>query len=88
MTSGSKEVAVERTEYQETYPNYCKTCQGWGSFKSPASPHDHVEGCKECITNRRCPRCGENALNKMDTCGKCGWYWDDNNRGLPGSNVI
>ena len=76
---------MERTEYQETYPNYCESCEGWGMFKTP---YGHIEGCKECITKRRCPRCGENALNKMDTCGKCSWHWGDNNRGLPGSNVI
>jgi len=33
MTSGSKEVAVERAEYQETYPNYCKTRKGWGVLR-------------------------------------------------------
>jgi hypothetical protein len=74
---------MERTEYQETYPDYCRTCQGWGTIKF-ASPHVQIEPCKECIPNGRCPPCGENALNKMDTCDKCGWYWDD---GLPGSNV-
>ncbi len=78
---------MERTEYQETYPNYCKRCQGWGMFKR-LSPDVRIWDCEECITKGRCPRCGENALNEMDTCANCGWYRDDNTRGLPGSNVI
>jgi len=43
---------MERTEYQETYPNYCKSCQGWGAFKSP---YGRSEGCKECITKGVAP---------------------------------
>lgn len=75
----------ERIRYKNTYPNFCRTCQGWGLLKDP---HGRFKDCEECITKGRCPRCGENALDKMATCSKCGWHRDDNNRGLPGSNVI
>lgn len=77
---------MERTEYERVYPNYCRRCQGWGMFKR-LSPDVYFWDC-ECITNRRCPRCGENALNNMDTCIKCGWHRDEINRGLPGSLTV
>ncbi len=80
---------MEPIEYQKTYPNYCRTCQGWGVLKDPQGRHGGLaKNCEECITKGHCPRCGEASLDDMYTCSKCGWYPDDNNRGLPGSNVI
>lgn len=51
---------MERAEYLETYPNHCKSCQGWGNFKR-LSPDIRISDCEECITKERCPRCGERA---------------------------
>jgi ribosomal protein S27AE len=78
---------MERNEYEKIYPNYCKSCKGWGMFKK-ISPDVYIWDC-DCIKNRQCPRCGEvNTLDRMDSCSKCGWHRDDNERGLPGSMVI
>lgn len=74
------------SEFERAYPNYCRKCKAWGMFKS-LSPKIHFSDC-ECIKARRCPRCGERALSDLDTCDNCGWYRDDANRGLPGSNVV
>jgi ribosomal protein L37E len=75
---------VERTEYQKTYPNYCRTCRGWGTIVG-LRPDIDISDCEECIAKEHCPRCGQDALDEMDTCSNCGWYRDDNNRGSPGS---
>ena len=78
---------MDRTEYEKIYPNYCKKCEGWGMFKR-LSPDIYFWDCEECITKGVCPRCGEKALDTMDSCTKCGWHRNEGNRGLPGSNVV
>ncbi len=76
-----------RAEYEVTYPNYCRKCQGWGVFKT-LSPNIYLWDCEECITKGFCPRCGESAIDNLGICTKCGWHRDDSNRGLPGSNIV
>lgn len=78
---------MDRAEYEKTYPNYCKSCEGWGRFKKQDRP-PYISDCDDCIKKGRCPRCGGASLNNLFNCTKCGWDNDDNDRGLPESNVV
>jgi hypothetical protein len=78
---------MNRSEYLKRYPNYCKSCEGWGGFKKLDRP-PYLWHCNDCIKKGLCPRCGEASLNPLFKCTLCGWDPDDGDRGLPGSNVI
>jgi len=78
---------VDREEYERTYPNYCKSCKGWGSHIG-ISPDIWFQDC-ECVEERRCPRCGaKDALDNMYKCTECGWDVCGDDRGLPGGTRI
>lgn len=77
----SKLVDESRAAYAEQWPNYCKTCGGWGgelySFDpSPAgvslssgSMQDY-DPCPDCIDKAICPRCGH--VHNLDHDFYCG----------------
>ena len=86
MVGYTHEVAMERAEFERTYPKYCRKCLGWGMFKT-MSPDIQFCDCKECIGKGNCPRCST-ILGESHTCAECGWDQNDGARGLPGSNVV
>lgn len=79
---------LERETWRRSYPNYCKTCNGWGqfysSFKPDAGPGylEDIEPCNNCTADGLCARCG-GPLSPVDAsgpCQDCGWNYDD---GMP-----
>jgi len=78
-------VRQEREEYEETYPMYCESCEGWGgivevddpAFTLPSDIGDDsvdIDPCEDCIGKGLCPRC----LNQYDPdedeeCSFCGF---------------
>ncbi len=56
----TKKQAEEYKTYIETYPNYCKTCQGSGGLLEIGSywQPDNWEPCDDCVGQGRCPQCG------------------------------
>lgn len=70
-------------EFDERYPAYCRTCQGFGLVGDVGySPEDGFpEPCPDCIEKGRCPRCGVIGLqlrldgdgDVMADCLRCGW---------------
>ena len=78
---------MDREEYVLKFPEYCKTCEGWGMVKG-FSPIFTISECK-CFKDRTCPRCGTpHALDDSIRCEACGWDMDDEDRGLPGANPV
>jgi hypothetical protein len=75
---------MERTEYLRMFPSYCKKCEGWGILKNSESS---LSECDACFASGTCPRCAtENAVGS-GVCDECLWDIDDEERGLPGSNM-
>jgi hypothetical protein len=74
---------MELAEYEKKYPKYCKTCKGWGFFKSP---DPGIKECDDCVRKELCPRCGQK-IGVMYKCESCGWNVADRDRGLPGSKA-
>jgi len=59
----TKECTKRIKEFTNKYPNYCKTCGGWGGFVEynyPNEPDEFIE-CSNCIgaENPKCALCGE-----------------------------
>lgn len=74
---------MELAEYERKYPNYCKTCKGWGRIKYSDLPfHD----CHDCLEKQLCPRCRGKVDDTYYKCSRCEWH-PDVNEGLPGSNA-
>lgn len=54
----------ERADFFKKYPNYCKSCEGWGGFVYyenhglPGAGERIFDMCGDCIGNDICPRCG------------------------------
>lgn len=76
--------------YVAKYPNYCKTCGGFGvhcweerhDAGYPGEPMS--EPCDACTGQGICARCGEKGLDEDGNgpCTHCGWNYDDD--GYPG----
>lgn len=61
----------EREDYITKWPNYCKSCNGWGGsteyqthpYGSTTASEPIFEPCSDCgAAHPRCPRCGEDAF--------------------------
>lgn len=74
------------SEYENTYPKYCKSCKGWGIFIK-ASPDVFFWEC-DCLKQGRCPRCGADHVLDYYKCKECNWDVSDSNRGLAGGSRI
>ena len=77
---------MDRAEYENAYPHYCKDCRGWG-MTTGFSPDFHFSDYV-CVESGSCPRCGEQSLDDMHKCANCGWDICDESRGLPGGTPI
>lgn len=85
----------EKEEYEKLYPNYCRTCRGWGVIEGGGDLVDYgstqvhlptyPEPCPACSDEGICPRCGKQDLVLDDTgmpnCVSCGFKADMD--GLP-----
>jgi hypothetical protein len=71
---------LNRKEYIDKYPNYCKECNGYGGTKT-YSPNFQMKGCQYCFEKFICPKC-EGDLNDLYECANCNWTLDDEG-GLP-----
>lgn len=68
-TKATKDWEKERDEFIKLFPNYCKTCNGWGGHwyeydpspsgvsLAPGKMRDFNE-CPDCYEKGRCPHCG------------------------------
>ena len=72
---------MDRQTFTTRFPNYCRTCQGWGILKNPP----RVADC-ECLRAGICPRCATKLENYR--CPDCGWNADDQIRGIDSPQVI
>jgi hypothetical protein len=78
---------MTRQEYIAAFPNYCRKCDGWGLHKT-FKPNFQFWDC-ECVVAGICPRCGsKSTLDFARMCSRCQWNMEDQDRGLPGSNVV
>lgn len=65
-------------EYQKRWPNYCRSCNGWGGTYSQYDPSPagvslspgyilEFDTCPSCLEEGVCPRCGEtSSLIELD----------------------
>lgn len=82
---------TRRREFINTYPNYCKSCDAWGSHSFQDYFGEYYENsCVMCLDNDLCPRCMKKTMvekqedpdysvltNFYSTCTICGWRGDD-----------
>ena len=75
------------SQYKHDYPNYCKSCNGWGGNYSRYDPSPSgislgsgymldYEPCEDCVEKGICPRCGkvsDNIITALSDgdCGVC-----------------
>ena len=62
----SEECMKRAREFEKKYPNYCRTCGGWGGFLVPGvrtfsngdpGYPDEFEDCQDCVCQFKCPLC-------------------------------
>lgn len=82
-------VRDETEEYENTYPNYCPYCEGWGSYIEVDDPSFSLETevgdtsveiqpCDHCMSQGFCPRCGEEFDHEEESsCSSCGFIWGE-----------
>lgn len=76
----------EREAYEETWPNHCSACGGWGgkiSFYDPSpagvalapGTMQDFDTCPSCIENGKCSRCGQQTFtsDEVTSCTGCGF---------------
>lgn len=68
----------ERAAWEARWPNYCRSCEGWGEVVYVGSQYEPPESdpCPRCSEQGHCPRCGGATLNDDNEyahCGACGW---------------
>lgn len=77
--------------YRIKYPDYCKSCLGWGvvsftqshPYGSTTASETLSEPCETCVGNGLCPRCMKPVQCQPDygdlvlPCPHCGWNNDD-----------
>lgn len=62
-----------RADYEQSYPNYCKKCNGWGGSYSKYDPSpsgialspgymEEFDLCPHCLEQSICPRCGNSNI--------------------------
>lgn len=93
LEAAAQAAAEARQAYEKDWPEYCRTCGGWGAFilcethGLPSSGEVLSEPCNDCTQRydtgpQQCARCGERGLDEDGTgpCTNCGWNYDD---GIP-----
>ena len=85
-TKAQEQYATDVAAYEAQWPNYCRTCRGWGVtryYDDPigeqwSSSHWFSEPCDDCAG--RCPRCGadwpETDEEMERPCPACSWKYD------------
>lgn len=69
-------------DYEQLYPNYCRTCQGWGGRWSKYDPSpsgvalspgymEEFDPCPDCLDKMKCPRCGGNVYHDEENYEVC-----------------
>lgn len=85
-------IQQERDVWMAAWPNYCRTCEGWGGHQfreSHGSPYGSellFDVCA-CVEIGKCPRCGGASLTEFgdDTvCSLCLWSFHE---GMPGTDI-
>lgn len=79
-----KKYDIVMAEFEGQYPNYCRSCRGWGMHSCPDTRYEPggIDPCS-CIEQGDCPRCGEHVWNEDDfdgspvKCPSCGWDEDN-----------
>lgn len=59
--------------YQESYPDYCHDCEGWG-YSMEQGLVSYAKFC-HCLNSGKCPRCGQNSVDRELNCAACGWRY-------------
>lgn len=87
-----------RLEYETTWPNHCRACNGWGGAASYYDPSpagvslgagmlEDWDSCSTCLDNNLCPRCKAPILEADDddngAQGCLNCGWTTDDGGLP-----
>lgn len=62
------------TDYVEAWPNYCRSCSGWGvttyrqsvPYGSTSASFDVADPCAACTNLGKCARCGLDGLSSEE----------------------
>lgn len=75
--------AAQNEQWVAKWPNYCKSCCGWGGSKftqhHDSGPGEQMFDLCEALPATQCHRCGEQGLDSEGNgpCKSCGWDFDD-----------
>lgn len=79
-----KKCDEHNAEWVKKWPNYCKTCKGWGGFgytqsHGPGLNEQMFDVCDAPEKSETCHRCGQDGLDAdaNGPCKHCGWNFDD-----------
>ena len=80
MTDALQKALIIQKSWQDRWPHYCRSCEGWGVLQweerhDRGYPGEPMSEPCSCIDGGKCPRCGAESISGDDKffCAECGW---------------